>query len=42
MNVQWDLPHILMAVTALIALLLKVDILWVVIIGVIISIVLFR
>ena len=38
LNVQWDLPHLLLASGALIALLVKVDILWVVVIGTIASI----
>ncbi|MGA2489943.1 MAG: chromate efflux transporter, partial [Anaerolineales bacterium] len=41
-NVHWDIPHILLAVAALIALLLKTDILWVVISGILCSVVLFR
>jgi len=41
-NVHWDIPHILLAAAALIALLLKTDILWVVITGVLFSVVLFR
>lgn len=41
-NVHWDIPHILLAVAALIALLLKTDILWVVIAGILASIILFR
>jgi chromate transporter len=41
-NVHWDIPHILLAVAGLIALLLKTDILWVVITGVLFSVVLFR
>src|SRR3989304_4738450 len=40
-NVPWDVPHLLLAGGALIALLRKVDILWVVLIGAIISIVVF-
>lgn len=36
-NVHWDIPHILLAVGSLIALLLKTDILWVVLVGTIIS-----
>jgi chromate transporter len=39
-NVHWDVPHLLLAGGALAALLLKVDILWVVVIGTIISIIL--
>jgi chromate transporter len=38
LNVQWDLFHFLLASSALIALLLKVDILWVVVIGTILSV----
>jgi len=41
-NVHWDIPHILLAVGALIALLLKADILWVVLAGIVFSVVLFR
>ena len=41
-NVHWDIPHILMAVAALIALLLKTELLWVVIAGIFFSVVLFR
>ena len=41
-NVHWDIPHILLAVAALIALLLKTDILWVVIAGILFSVILFR
>ena len=37
LNVRWDLFHTLLASGALVALLLKVDILWVVVIGAIIS-----
>ena len=37
-NVHWDLPRIILAITALGALLLKVDILWVVVVGTIISV----
>jgi chromate transporter len=37
MNVHWDLSHLLLASIALVALLLKVDILWVVVIGAIID-----
>ncbi len=42
MNVSWEVPQILMAIAALIALLIKVDILWVVLTGILISILLFR
>jgi chromate transporter len=38
LNVQWDLSHLLLVSSALLALLLKVDILWVVVIGTIISV----
>jgi chromate transporter len=41
LNVHWDLPHILLAGGALVALLLKVDILWVVIAGTVISVIIF-
>lgn len=41
-NVLWDVPHLLLAIAALIALLRKIDILWVVIVGVIFSLILFR
>jgi chromate transporter len=41
-QVQWDVFHILLAVGALAALLRKVDILWVVLVGTILSIVLIR
>jgi chromate transporter len=41
LNVHWDLSHLLLASSALIALLQKVDILWVVVIGTIISIIMF-
>ena len=41
-NVHWDLPHILLASGALVALLLKVDILWVVFTGTIISLFMFH
>ncbi|RPJ25152.1 MAG: chromate efflux transporter [Chloroflexi bacterium] len=39
LNVHWDLSHLLLASGALVALLLKVDILWVVLVGMIISVV---
>jgi len=39
-NVEWDYAHLLLAGGALMALLLKVDILWVVVIGTIISVIL--
>jgi chromate transporter len=41
LNVHWDLSHVLLAGSALIALLLKVDILWIVVIGTIISVIMF-
>jgi chromate transporter len=41
MNVSWDLPRILLAVAAFVALRLKVNILWVVLIGTIISVLVF-
>jgi chromate transporter len=37
LNIQWDLPHTLLASGALVALLLKVDILWVIFAGTLIS-----
>lgn len=40
-TLHWDLPHGLLAGAAFVALLLKVDILWVVVSGVIISVALF-
>jgi chromate transporter len=40
-NVHWDLSHVLLASGALVALLLKVDILWVVVAGTIISAIMF-
>ncbi len=39
LHVHWDLSHILLAGGALVALILKVDILWVVVIGTIISVI---
>lgn len=39
LNVQWDLTHLLLAFTAFTALYMKVDILWVVLTGTILSIV---
>jgi len=39
LNVHWDLSHFLLASGALLALLLKVDILWVVVIGTLISLI---
>jgi chromate transporter len=41
LNVHWDLSHLFLASGAFVALLLKVDILWVVVIGTVISVVLF-
>jgi hypothetical protein len=41
LNIHWDLSHLLLASGALIALLLKVDILWVVLVGTIISVIIF-
>ena len=41
MNVSWDLRHILLAVAAFVALRLKANILWVVLIGTIISVLVF-
>jgi chromate transporter len=41
LNVHWDLPHILLASVALLALLRKVDILWVVVVGTILSLFMF-
>jgi chromate transporter len=41
LNVHWDLSHTLLASGALVALLLKVDIFWVVVIGAIISAIVF-
>jgi len=41
LNVNWDLPHTLLASSALVALLLKVDILWVIVIGTIVSVIVF-
>jgi chromate transporter len=40
-NVHWDLLHLVFAIVAIIALLLKVDILWVVVVGTIVSIAVF-
>jgi len=39
LSVHWDLSHLLLASGAVVALLLKVDILWVVVIGTVISVV---
>jgi chromate transporter len=41
-KVQWDIAHALLAVAALIALIMKVDILWVVIAGILLSLILIR
>ena len=41
LNVHWDISHILLVSGALVALLLKVDILWVVVMGTIISVIMF-
>lgn len=41
LNVHWDLSHLMLASGALVALLLKVDILWVVVVGTIISVIMF-
>jgi chromate transporter len=40
LNVHWDLSHLLLASSAFVALLLKIDILWVVLAGTIISVLL--
>lgn len=40
-NVQWDLSHLLLAGGAIVALLLKVDIFWVVVIGTVVSVMVF-
>jgi chromate transporter len=40
-NVHWDLPHALLALAALLALLRKVDILWVVVAGTVLAVLLF-
>lgn len=42
LNVHWDLAHLLLSGAALIALLLRVDILWVVLVGTVTSVLLFR
>jgi len=39
LNVKWDITHILLSVAALAALLFKVDILWVVLAGILLSII---
>jgi len=41
LNVHWDISHILLATGALLALLRKVDILWVVVVGTIVSVIMF-
>lgn len=41
LNVHWDLSHLLLAGGALVALLLKADILWVVVLGTVLSVLLF-
>lgn len=41
LNVHWDLSHLLLASSALVSMLLKIDILWVVVIGTIISVIIF-
>jgi chromate transporter len=41
MNVSWDLPRVLLAIAAFVALRLKVNILWVVLIGTIVSVLIF-
>jgi chromate transporter len=38
-NISWDVPHVLLAGAALIALLMKVDLLWVVVVGAVLSVV---
>jgi len=40
-NIHWDLKYLLLAGSALVALLLKVDVFWVVLIGLILSVLLF-
>ena len=42
LKVHWDLSHLLLASLAFVALILKTDILWIVLIGIIASVVLFR
>ena len=42
LNVHWDLSHVLLAACAVVALMLRVDILWVVTAGTIVSVLLFR
>jgi len=41
LDVHWDLSHLMLAAGALVALLLKVDILWVVVVGTIVSVMMF-
>ncbi len=41
LNVHWDISHLLLAGGALVALLLKADILWVVVLGTVLSVLLF-
>ena len=38
-NVPWDLPRIILGVAAFVALILRVDILWIVLIGTIVSVI---
>jgi chromate transporter len=40
-NMQWDISHAIMAIVAFLALLFKVDILWVVLVGALISVFIF-
>ena len=41
LDVHWDISHVLLALSALVALLLKVDILWVVLAGAMMSVIVF-
>lgn len=41
LNIPWDFPRLLLLIAAFIALLLKVDILWVVLVGIVISVLVF-
>jgi hypothetical protein len=41
LNVDWDSSHLLLVSGAFVALLLKVDILWVVLVGTVISVIIF-
>lgn len=41
LNVHWDLSHLLLAGSALVVLLLKVDVLWVIVIGTVVSVIVF-